>query len=87
MQAKCNASAVHLKRENIYIQQKSSNKKTEILSILMEEVKGLFPFSTILVLFWTNFGQFTPLDKALFSTKKYLYFSYFSTKTYDVGTH
>ena len=27
------------------------------------------------------------LDKALFSTKKYLYFSYFSTKTYVVGTH
>ena len=26
-------------------------------------------------------------DKALFSTKKYLYFSYFSTKTYVVGTH
>ena len=24
------------------------------------------------------------LDKALFSTKKYLYFSYFSTKTYVV---
>ena len=27
------------------------------------------------------------LDTALFSTKKYLYFSYFSTKTYVVGTH
>ena len=27
------------------------------------------------------------LDKVLFSTKKYLYFSYFSTKTYVVGTH
>ena len=27
------------------------------------------------------------LDKALFSSKKYLYFSYFSTKTYVVGTH
>ena len=28
------------------------------------------------------------LDKALFfSTKKYLYFSYFSMKTYVVGTH
>ena len=27
------------------------------------------------------------LCKALFSTKKYLYFSYFSTKTYVVGTH
>ena len=27
------------------------------------------------------------LDKALFSTKKYLYFSYFSTKTYVEGTH
>ena len=27
------------------------------------------------------------LDKTLFSTKKYLYFSYFSTKTYVVGTH
>ena len=27
------------------------------------------------------------LDKALFSTKKYLYFSYFSIKTYVVGTH
>ena len=26
-------------------------------------------------------------DKALFSAKKYLYFSYFSTKTYVVGTH
>ena len=27
------------------------------------------------------------LDKALFSTKKYLYFSYFLTKTYVAGTH
>ena len=27
------------------------------------------------------------LDKALFSTKMYLYFSYFSMKTYVVGTH
>ena len=27
------------------------------------------------------------LDKVLFSTKKCLYFSYFSTKTYVVGTH
>ena len=27
------------------------------------------------------------LDKGLFTTKKYLYFSYFSTKTYVVGTH
>ena len=27
------------------------------------------------------------LDKALLSIKKYLYFSYFSTKTYVVGTH
>ena len=27
------------------------------------------------------------LDNALFSTKKYLYFSYFTTKTYVVGTH
>ena len=27
------------------------------------------------------------LNKALFSTQKYLYFSYFSTKTYVVGTH
>ena len=27
------------------------------------------------------------LDKALFSAKKNLYFSYFSTKTYLVGTH
>ena len=27
------------------------------------------------------------LDKALFSTRKYLCFSYFSTKTYVVGTH
>ena len=27
------------------------------------------------------------LDKALFSTKKYLYFSYFLKKTYVVGTH
>ena len=27
------------------------------------------------------------LDKVLFSTKKYLYFSYFLTKTYVVGTH
>ena len=27
------------------------------------------------------------LDKVLFSTQKYWYFSYFSTKTYVVGTH
>ena len=27
------------------------------------------------------------LDKALSSNKKYLYFPYFSTKTYVVGTH
>ena len=27
------------------------------------------------------------LDKALFPTKKYLYFSYFLTKRYVVGTH
>ena len=27
------------------------------------------------------------LDKVLFSTKKYLYFSYFLTKTYVVGTY
>ena len=27
------------------------------------------------------------LDKALFSSKRYLYFSYFSMKTYVVGTH
>ena len=27
------------------------------------------------------------LDKALFPTKKYLYFSYFFLKTYVVGTH
>ena len=26
-------------------------------------------------------------DKVLFSTKKYLHFSYFSTKTYVVGAH
>ena len=36
----------------------------------------------------THIGsQITALDKALFSIKKYLYFSYFSTKTYVVGTH
>ena len=36
----------------------------------------------------TGTSQFIiALDKALFSTKKYLYFSYFSTKTYVVGTH
>ena len=29
----------------------------------------------------------TALVKAFFSTKKYLYSSYFSTKTYVVGTH
>ena len=29
----------------------------------------------------------TALDKVLFSTKRYLYFSYFLTKTYVVGTH
>ena len=27
------------------------------------------------------------LDGSFFSTKKYLYFSYFLTKTYVVGTH
>ena len=27
------------------------------------------------------------LDKALFATKKYPYFSYFLMKTYVVGTH
>ena len=31
--------------------------------------------------------KFIALDKALFSTKTYLYFSYFSTKTYVVDTH
>ena len=31
--------------------------------------------------------SYTALDKALISNKKYLYFSYFSTKTYVVGTH
>ena len=30
---------------------------------------------------------FRALDKALFSTKKYPYLSYFSTKAYVVGTH
>ena len=30
---------------------------------------------------------FIALDKVLFSTKKYLYFSYYSTKIYVVGTH
>ena len=32
-------------------------------------------------------APFIALDKALFSTKRYLYFSYFSMKTYAVGTH
>ena len=29
-----------------------------------------------------NLSQHSSFDKVLFSTKKYLYFSYFSTKTY-----
>ena len=41
---------------------------------------------------YISFSQNIPavsiaLDKALFSTKNYLYFSYFMTKTYVVGTH
>ena len=41
----------------------------------------------ILHLFKSVF-QFIALDKALFfSTKKYLYFSYFLMKTYVVGTY
>ena len=34
-----------------------------------------------------HFHRTIALDKVLFSTKKYLYFSYFSTKIYVVGTH
>ena len=34
-----------------------------------------------------NYIDGIALDKVLFSTEKYLYFSYFSTKTYVVGTH
>ena len=36
---------------------------------------------------WPNKDTIIALDKELFSTKKYLYFSYFTTKTYVVGTH
>ena len=40
-----------------------------------------------LMTMWHFIAQSIALDKALFSTEKYLYFSYFSTKTYVVGTH
>ena len=48
------------------------------------------PLLTLILLWkfliWV-FGKGIALDKVLFSTNKYLYFSYFSTKTYVVGTH
>ena len=34
-----------------------------------------------------NYTDGIALGKVLFSTEKYLYFSYFSTTTYVVGTH
>ena len=34
-----------------------------------------------------NIYMYIALVKALFSIQKYWYFSYFSTKTYVVGTH
>ena len=35
----------------------------------------------------SSYNLFIALVKALFSIQKYYYFSYFSTKTYVVGTH
>ena len=49
-----------------------------------------FLFSIVILLnafIFTTAGVSIALDKALFATKKYLYFSYFSTETYVVGTH
>ena len=43
--------------------------------------------------YWNGIAKAVPvtthiaLAKACFSAKKYLYFSYFLTKTYVVGTH
>ena len=56
-----------------------------------EKKKETFIFKTIhnydddLLLFYVD--DSIALDKMLFSIQKYWYFSFFSTKTYVLGTH
>ena len=45
------------------------------------------PSIRYMVFFFFFFYPGIALDKVLFSTEKYLYFSYFSMKTYVMGTH
>ena len=69
----------------------SASLHRALLDMTYIMLKGLFynpkslPFGKMCS--WINYCVYIALDKALFSTKKYLYFSYFSTKTYVVGTH